>query len=106
MATAKSKPRFKKLLTTLIVICGILILSVIGLHIWFVNNARGVLKEMIATKSKGKIKLELSKLTFNFFTKELQVKKAELISTDSLTQPTTYKINFSKLNLRVNSFWP
>ncbi len=106
MATAKSKPRSRRILTVLLIICSVLLILVLGLHIWFVNNARGVLKEMVATKSGGKIKLELSKLSFNFFTNELQVKEADLTSTDSLTQPTTYHIGFKKLNLRINSFWP
>jgi len=106
MATADRKPRVKRTLTILLIACGALVVSVVGLHIWFVNNARGVLKEMVAVKSNGKIKLELSKLSFNFFTNELQVKEADLASTDSLTQPTTYRIGFKKLNLRIASFWP
>ena len=106
MATAKSKPRYKKLITAIFIICGIVVLSIVGLHIWFVNNARGVLKDMVHTKSGGKIKLELSKLSFDFFSNKLQVREADLTSTDSLTQPTTYHIKFRKLTLRVNSFWP
>jgi hypothetical protein len=106
MATAKKRPSYKRLLTVLLVTCGVIILSVVGLHIWFVNNARGVLKNMVHTKSNGKIKLELSKITFDFFSKKLQVREADLTSTDSITQPTTYHIKFRKLTLRVNSFWP
>ncbi len=106
MATANSKPRSKRLLIVLLVVCGVLALLTIGLHIWFVNNARSVLKEMVATKSKGKVKLELSKLSFDFFSNKLQVREADLVSTDSLTQPTTYRIKFRKLTLRINSLLP
>ncbi|MEJ7912123.1 MAG: hypothetical protein WKF70_03130, partial [Chitinophagaceae bacterium] len=106
MATAKSKPRYRRLLTISLIIGGILVVGVTVLHIWFVNNARSVLKEMVETKSKGKIKLELSKLTFEFLSNKLQIREADLVSTDSLSQPTTYHIKFRKLTLRINSFWP
>jgi hypothetical protein len=106
MVPAKSKSRYKRLLTVSIVVFALLAVSVLGLHIWFVNNARSVLKEMVAAKSNGKIKLELSKLTFEFFSNKLQVREADLTSTDSLTNPTTYHIKFRKLTLRINSIWP
>ncbi|HZH96874.1 MAG TPA: hypothetical protein VEY06_13365, partial [Flavisolibacter sp.] len=106
MAPAKSKSRYKRLLTVSVVVFALFAVSVIGLHIWFVNNARSVLKEMVAAKSNGKIKLELSKLTFEFFSNKLQVREADLTSTDSLTNPTTYHIKFRKLTLRINSIWP
>jgi hypothetical protein len=80
--------------------------AIFGLHIWFVNNARGVLKDIVHSKSKGKIKLELSQLSFNFISNKLQVRQADLVSTDTLNEPTTYRIRFRKLTLRVNSFWP
>lgn len=78
----------------------------LGLHIWFVNNARGVLKQIVATKSHGKIKLELSQLRFEFLSNKLQIREADLVSTDTLSQPTTYRVKFRKLTLRINSFWP
>ncbi|HVG11528.1 MAG TPA: hypothetical protein VM843_00935, partial [Flavisolibacter sp.] len=106
MAAATSKSRYRKIIRLLLIFCGVLVLAVAGLHIWFVNNARGVLIDMVHTKSKGKIKLELSKLSFDFFSNKLKVREADLVSTDSLTQPTTYHIKFRKLTLRVNSFWP
>ena len=106
MAAANSKSRNRMILKILLIVCGVLVLVVAGLHIWFVNNARSVLIDMVHTKSKGKIKLELSKLSFDFFSNKLKVREADLTSTDSLTQPTTYHIKFRKLTLRINSFWP
>ncbi len=106
MATAKNKPRYRRLVTVSLIIAGIFIVGITVLHIWFVNNARSVLKEMVETKSKGKIKLELTKLSFEFLSNKLQIREADLISTDSLSQPTTYHIKFRKLTLRINSFWP
>ena len=79
---------------------------VLGLHIWFVNNAKGVLQQIVAVKSHGKIKIELSQLRFEFLSNKLQVREADLVSTDTLNQPTTYHVKFRKLTLRINSFWP
>lgn len=79
---------------------------ILGLHIWFVNNARGVLKQIVSEKSNGKLKLKLSRLSFDFFSNKLQVREAHLESTDTTTQPATYRVKFRKLTLRIHSFWP
>lgn len=97
---------YKRLLRTLLVITAVLLVGSLGLHIWFVKNARGVLKQMVAEKSGGKIKLELSAVSFSLFSNKIQIREADLLSTDSLTQPTTYRVKFRKLTLRVASFWP
>ena len=84
----------------------VMALGVLTLHIWFVNNARGILKQIVKEKSQGKFKVELSQLTFDFLSNELQVRHADLSSTDSSTQPATYHVKFNKLTLHVGSFWP
>ena len=43
---------------------------------------------------------------FRFFSNKLQIRSADLVSTDSSSQPASYHIKFRKLTLRVNSFWP
>ncbi|MFN2440048.1 MAG: hypothetical protein ABR503_12670, partial [Chitinophagaceae bacterium] len=85
---------------------GVLFVIILGLHIWFVNNARGILKQIVTERSQGKFKLELSQISFNFFEKKLKFREADLVSTDSISQPTTYHVKFRKLTLRINSFWP
>ncbi|HVG13585.1 MAG TPA: hypothetical protein VM935_01455 [Chitinophagaceae bacterium] len=97
------RKRYWKIMVSGLIVIALLIL---GLHIWFVNNARGVLQDIVHTKSKGKIRLELSHLRFEFLSNKLQVRQADLISTDSLNESTTYHIKFRKLTLRINSFWP
>ncbi len=106
MATNQSAFLRKRYWRILLTGVGIIVFAILGLHIWFVNNARGVLKDIVYTKSKGKLKLELSQLSFDFLSNKLQVRQADLISTDSINEPTTYRIKFRKLTLRVNSFWP
>jgi hypothetical protein len=80
--------------------------AALALHIWFVNNARDVMKEIVREKSGGKFRLELSQLSFDFFSNTLQARQADLSNTDSTKLPTTYHVKFSRLTLHVASFWP
>lgn len=96
----------KKYIKILLLVTAVFAFGILGVHIWFVNNARGVLKQIVANKSHGKLKLELSQLTFNFFSNNIKVGEAELSSTDSISNPSTYHVTFRKLTLRVRSFWP
>ncbi|MBD0350607.1 MAG: hypothetical protein ICV65_05585 [Flavisolibacter sp.] len=102
------RPRLfrKRLFRFSLLIAGLLLFSTLGLHIWFVNNARGVLKQIVYNKSGGKIKLELSRLTYDFFSNRLQIRNASLVSTDSVSSPVTYHVQFRKLTFRIGSFWP
>jgi hypothetical protein len=102
MLSSLSKLIFKVTL----VICLLIGLSALALHIWFVNNARDVLKEIVTEKSEGKFRLELSQLTFDFFSNTMQARIADISSTDTINQPVTYHVKFRRLTLHVGSFWP
>ncbi|MDQ3681510.1 MAG: hypothetical protein M3352_00380, partial [Bacteroidota bacterium] len=106
MPATKLNHRQKKFLKLSLITFGVLTFIILGLHIWFVNNARGILKQIVTEKSHGKLKLELSQISFNFLEKKLKFREADLVSTDSTSTPTTYHIKFRKLTLRINSFWP
>ena len=96
----------KRFIRLTLIFFGVLALILFGLHIWFVNNARSLMQDIVYSKSKGKLKLELSQLSFNFLSNDLQVKGASLVSTDSTTAATSYRVVFGKLSVRVGSFWP
>lgn len=100
------KSVFRRFFKILLIVIGIHAVVILGLHIWFVNNARGVLKQIVSEKSGGKLKLSLSKLSFDFFSNKLQIREADLESTDTISQPATYHVQFRKLTLRIHSFWP
>ena len=95
----------RRFLKTLLAVPAILVVIVFVLHIWFVQNARSILKQYIWEQSQGKIKLELSQLNLNLWTKALQIHEADLLSTDSLNEPITYHVTFTKLSLKVGSVW-
>jgi hypothetical protein len=104
MTASKPKSR-NKLLKRLIVVAVVLVIIGFSLHIWFVHNARNVLKNYISEQSGGKIRLELSELDLNIFTKKLVLHNVDLVSTDSVNQPITYHVKFNTLDLRVGSLW-
>jgi hypothetical protein len=98
--------RYKRRLLRLSLISLVVIAILgLGLHIWFVNNARHLIIQIVSEKSHGKLKLKLSQVSFNFFSNDIQVKQASIVSTDSLVAPTTYEVNFSKLSLKSGSLW-
>ncbi len=101
-STNPKSPR-KRFFKIALILFAVFALIVGGLHFWFVKNARTVLIQMVDKKSKGKIKLDLSQLRFNFLTNTLQIREADITSTDSLHAATTYHVKFRKLTLRVNS---
>ena len=74
---------FRRFFRILLIVIGVHAAVILGLHIWFVNNARGVLREIVSQKSGGKLKLRLSRLSFDFFSNKLQVREAHLESTDT-----------------------
>ncbi|MEJ7913468.1 MAG: hypothetical protein WKF70_09960, partial [Chitinophagaceae bacterium] len=84
---------------------GALIVITLAMQMWFVQNARSVLKKYIAEQSKGKIELELSKLDVSLWSNRLQILEADLFSTDTLNEPITYRVTFSSVSVKVGSFW-
>lgn len=101
-----SKPFYRRRWIIILVITPIVVtLTSIALHIWFKANARKVLKRYITEKSNGKLRLELSGLDLNLFLNRVQIREADLISTDSTDEAITYHVKFRKLTLRVESVW-
>jgi hypothetical protein len=106
MAATKTRSVVRRFLRLVLIVAIAHAIVILGLHIWFVTNARSVLKQIVTKQSHGKLKMELSHLSFDFFSNKLQIRSADLVSTDSLSQPASYHIKFRKLTLRINSFWP
>ncbi|MFN2456882.1 MAG: hypothetical protein ABR502_01660 [Chitinophagaceae bacterium] len=84
----------------------ILIIAFASLHFWFKYNASNFLQSVVHDKSNGKLKLEVKGFTFNYLNNYIEIRKASLSSTDTLSQSATYNVEFSKLSLRITSFWP
>ncbi|MEO8764922.1 MAG: hypothetical protein ABI416_11570 [Ginsengibacter sp.] len=89
---------------TLLIIT-IFLLSAAVLHIWLVSNAKRLLIELVARKSDGKFKLELSQVSFDIFSSEVKIHEASLGSTNKIKTAITYQISFRKVTIHTNSLW-
>lgn len=105
MQIKQKKSPQKRFIRLTLIVTAVVALIILGLHIWFVNNARNLIKGIVAKESKGKLKLELSQVSFDFLENKLQVREVDLFSTDSITQATTYRVSFRKLTIKTGSFW-
>src|ERR1700694_3770844 len=103
MTDTRSTSLRKKLLKIFLITVAVLVLATVAAHLWFVHNARSILKQIVTEKSQGKLRIELSQFSFDFFSNKLQIREADLLSTDSMHQAVTYHVKFRKLTLRVHS---
>ncbi|MFZ1329626.1 MAG: hypothetical protein WAW27_11405, partial [Chitinophagaceae bacterium] len=62
----------------------ILMLLLVGFHFWFKAHALHLLEDMVSSKSKGKVKLKIEKLRFNYFTRKIDLEKAIFYNTDTV----------------------
>jgi hypothetical protein len=60
---------------------------------------------MVESKSKGKLKLKLEKLHFNYFTKKMRLENAVFYS-DSSDQNTAYRFSIDKIELKAKAILP
>ena len=81
------------------------LLGLTCLHIWFVHNANRFLIELVSEKSGGKLKLELSHASFDFFTSEVKILQAKITSTGKDKSKITYQVSFQKIAISTNSLW-
>jgi hypothetical protein len=100
-----SSRQYRRFFRSAIITFGIAALIILGLHLWFVHNAKRMIIDIVAKESKGKLKMELSEFSFDFFSDKIQVKKASLVSTDTATAAVTYAVTFKKLTLKSTSFF-
>jgi hypothetical protein len=98
-----SKPA--SIIQRLIAAAVLLTILLFALQLWYVRNAGSILKSFISERSAGKIKLELSELDINLFSKRLTIDEATLSSTDSLGEPISYHVAVNRLSLNVGSVW-
>jgi len=96
----------KQLLKITGIITGLLVLLLVGFHFWFKAHAKEMIEELVSSKSKGKIKLKIEKIHFNYFNRKIELKKAVFYNTDTLTGTTAYHFSVDKMQLRVKAILP
>ena len=77
----------------------------IGFHFWFVSHAKGLLQNLVASKSGGTIKMEAGEFKFNWFSRKMQLVDAVFYTTDS-TATTSYRFAVKKIKFKVRTVLP
>src|SRR5436190_784013 len=96
----------KKILKTLGIILGIIIILLTALHIYVVNNAEALVENIVASESKGKLKLKVKNIKFNYFSKKVELQDITFFSNDSLDLPTYYNFHVDKIKIKVKALIP
>ncbi len=103
MATKIQRFFSKGLVKLSLAVATILAITITALHLWFVHNSNRLLIDLVNKRSDGKLKLELSRVNFNFFSNEVKIHEAKITSTDKEKTRITYQVSFQKITLSTNS---
>jgi hypothetical protein len=104
--TLAAKRTGKKILKITGILLGILFVLLTGFHFWFKANAKEIIEEMVASESKGKLKLKIGKMRFSYFSKKIELEKAVFYNTDTVSENTAYRFSVDKINLQAKSILP
>jgi hypothetical protein len=96
----------KKFLKIVGISLGSLLILLTAFHFWFVHHAEDILEALVESKSGGKIKLEVKKFKFNWFSNKIELTDAVFYTTDSVNTGTSYRFAVKKINLKVKAVWP
>lgn len=96
----------KRILKTLGIILGVIIIIITALHVYVVNNAESLVEEIVANESKGKLKLKVENIKFNYFSKKIELQNVTFFSNDSLDLKTSYHFQVDKIKLKVKALIP
>lgn len=88
------------------ILIGIIALLLLGFHIWFVYHARALLEDTVEKQTGGKIKLEIQKLHYNYFSRRMVLEGARFYTTDTLTAPSAYEFSIPRLQLKLRALLP
>ena len=96
----------KKILKTLGIILGIIIITITALHVYVVNNAESLVEEIVANESNGKLKLKVENIKFNYFSRKIELQNVTFFSNDSLDLKTSYYFQVDKIKMKVKALIP
>ena len=96
----------KKILKTLGIILGVIVILITSLHIYVVNNAESLVEEIVARESNGKLKLKVENIKFNYFSKKVELQNVAFYSNDSLDLKTSYYFQVDRIKMKVKGLIP
>ena len=96
----------KRFFKIIVILVGSLAILLTLFHFWFVNHAEELLQNMVASKSNGKLRLQVGNFKFNWFSKKMELERAVFYTTDSADANTAYQFAVRKINLKVKAVLP
>jgi hypothetical protein len=96
----------KKILKTLGIILGIILIIITALHIYVVNNAESLIEDIVTKESNGKLRLTVKNIKFNYFSKKVELQDVTFFSNDSLDIKTSYHFQVDRIKLKVKALIP
>ncbi len=96
----------KRILKTLGIILGVIIVIITALHIYVVNNAESLVEEIVTNESNGKLRLKVENIKFNYFTKKIELQNVTFFSNDSVDLKTSYYFQVDKIKMKVKALIP
>lgn len=88
-----------------LVILGVLATLLIGFNFWFIDHSESALEDIVASQSKGKIKLKVEQFEFNWLSNRIRLQNALLYTTDS-TAPTLTQLKTRLIDIKARGFLP
>jgi hypothetical protein len=92
----------KRILAVFLAIIGLLLIA----YLLFIYNAEILIKEFVSMNSKGKLQLEIKKVSFSPRALRLTLEKPHFMSTDSLNQSSTFDVSVDKIFLELAAIKP
>lgn len=87
-------------------IAGSFVILLTAFHFWFVYHAEEIIQDLVASRSDGKIRLEVRNFKFNWFSKKMALEDAVFYNTDSVKTGTIYRFAVPRINLKVKAVYP
>ena len=78
---------------------------ILSFHLWFISNTENIFEDIVSAQSRGKIRMKVKKVKFNYFSKNVRLQKVELFTTDTITSVNAYHFKVTDLRLKVKSMW-
>lgn len=96
----------KKLLKTTAFITGGLAVLLFSFHLWFTNQAENIIEDLVESGSKGKLKMNVRKFKFNWFSNKMELRDAVFFTTDTATSPVGYRFSVKRIRMDVKKVLP
>lgn len=83
----------------------VILMLLAGFYFWFVNHAESAIEELVYLQSKGKLKVSIGKISYNYGRK-LGLKEVTIYTVDSLAGNTSYRFAIDELHLKAKAIRP